>query len=113
MDACDESMDIIVLPESCDVPCLATTREETERSSAKFTARILDNPAETARRCNAKVFVNARSTENGALRNTTYAFNRRSPREQRSSSLRQRTPQRPSTRDGGSSPRSTTYNLTV
>ena len=28
IDKCDESMDIIVLPESCDIPCLAHTKEE-------------------------------------------------------------------------------------
>ena len=25
MDQCDESMDLIVMPESCDIPCLAKT----------------------------------------------------------------------------------------
>ena len=29
LNACDESMDIIVLPEYSDVPCATTTKEET------------------------------------------------------------------------------------
>ena len=76
IDLCDESMDLIVLPESCDIPCLAGTKEEGERSYAKFNKILLDKVADTARRCNAMVFVNARSAEEEGLRNTTYAFNR-------------------------------------
>lgn len=77
IDQCDESMDIIVLPESCDVPCLAHTKEESEASSKKFNKILLDKVSETARRCNAIVFVNARSfDESEAGRNTTYAFDR-------------------------------------
>ena len=76
IDTCDESMDLIVLPESCDIPCLAKTREQSEASSAKFTDAILEKATETAKRCNAMVFVNARSRETYGLRNTTYAINR-------------------------------------
>lgn len=76
IDSCDESMDLIVLPESCDIPCLARTKEQSEEASLKFNVRLLEKAAETARRCNAMVFVNARSNEKGGLRNTTYAFNR-------------------------------------
>ncbi|MBE6552380.1 MAG: hypothetical protein E7665_09665 [Ruminococcaceae bacterium] len=77
IDRCDDTMDIIVLPESCDVPCLAKTREEGEASSKKFNKIILDKAKETAKRCNAIVFVNARSyKESDSGRNTTYAINR-------------------------------------
>lgn len=76
IDECDESMDVIVLPEACDIPCLAPTRADADASSAKYNKILLDKVAKTARRCNAIVFVNARSGEVGALRNTTYAFNR-------------------------------------
>lgn len=73
---CDESMDIIVMPESCDIPCLASSREEGLISTKKFNQRLLDAISETAKRCNAMCFVNARSYEETGLRNTTYAFNR-------------------------------------
>ena len=76
IDQCDESMDLIVLPESCDIPCLAGTKEAGAQSSAKFNKILLDKVADTARRCNAMVFVNARSVEEGGPRNTTYALNR-------------------------------------
>jgi len=77
IDMCDDSMDIIVLPEACDIPCLAPSKEKAEQSSAKFNKRLLDKVSETAKRCNAIVFVNARSYEESADgRNTTYAFDR-------------------------------------
>jgi len=77
IDHCDESMDLIVLPEACDIPCLAKTKEMGEASSEKFTKRLLDKVKETAKRCGAILFVNARSyDESPSGRNTTYAFNR-------------------------------------
>ncbi len=76
LEQCDDSMDLIVLPESCDIPCLADSKEKSEYSSEKFTQRILDKVHETAKRCHAMIFVNARSRVDGKLRNTTYAFDR-------------------------------------
>ena len=75
-DRCDESMDLIVFPESCDVPCLARTKEEAEASARKYNKRLLEAAGATAKRCNALVFVNARSRTEQGLRNTTYAFDR-------------------------------------
>ena len=76
-EQCDDSMDIIVFPESCDIPCLAKTKEDAEKSAAKYTQKLLEVASATAKRCNSLLFLNARSrTENG-LRNTTYAFNRK------------------------------------
>ena len=75
---CDESMDMIVLPESCDIPCLAGSKENAELAAERFNKQFLDAMADTARRCNAIVFANARSfTEDGKGRNTTYAFDRK------------------------------------
>ena len=74
---CDDSMDIIVLPEACDVPCLAKTKEQGEASSKKFTDRIVSVCRETAKRCNAMVFVSARYGEIGSQRNATYAIDRK------------------------------------
>lgn len=74
--ACDETMDIIVMPESCDCPALAKTKEQSEQSSRKYKDILLEEAAQTARRCNAMVFLNARSDGENGLRNTTYAFDR-------------------------------------
>lgn len=74
---CDGSMDLIVLPEACDIPCLAGSKENSELAAEKFNKPFLAAMADTARRCNAIVFANARSfTEDGKARNTTYAFDR-------------------------------------
>ena len=73
---CDKSMDIIVLPEYSDVPCAAVTREDNLMYHRKYAPVLLDACAETARRCNAVVFVNALYETETGYRNTTYAFNR-------------------------------------
>lgn len=74
---CDDSMDIIVFPESCDIPCLAKTKEDAEKSAAKYTQKLLEVASATAKRCNSLLFLNARSKTEKGLRNTTYAFNRK------------------------------------
>ena len=73
---CDASMDLIVMPESCDIPCLAPTKGDSEDAAARFNQRLLAAAADTAKRCHAIVFANARSYETNGLRNTTYAFDR-------------------------------------
>ncbi len=75
-DACDESMDIIVFPEDCDIPCLAKTKAEEGVSVAKYNEPLLKKASETAKRCHAMLFVNARWKGETGYRNTTYAFNR-------------------------------------
>ena len=76
MDQCDDSMDLIVLPESCDIPCYAPTEAQRMESVEKYNAPILQKAAETAKRCGATVFVNARAKNERGLTNTTYAFDR-------------------------------------
>ena len=77
LEKCDNSMDLIVLPESCDIPCLAKTKEEREKSVNKYNKIILEKAKETAIRCNAMLFINARWESGKGLINTTYAFNRK------------------------------------
>jgi len=76
LEQCDETMDIIVMPESCDIPCLAASREEGLVSYQKYNRIFLDTVSETAKRCNAMCFANARSNVEGGLRNTTFCFDR-------------------------------------
>ena len=76
MDQCDDSMDLIVMPESCDTPCQAHNDEQRRHSLENYNEAFLKKACETAKRCRAMLFVNARSVENGGLRNTTYAINR-------------------------------------
>ncbi len=73
---CDESMDIIVFPEACDVPCLTSNKEEFDASVEKFGEKLFKVASETAKRCNAIVFANGSEKGENGLRNTTYAFDR-------------------------------------
>ena len=73
---CDASMDLIVLPEYSNVPCLANTKEEMLESYHKYSQRLLDKASETAKRCDAVVFVNCIYETPTGLRNTTVAFDR-------------------------------------
>ncbi|MBE6750011.1 MAG: hypothetical protein E7560_02485 [Ruminococcaceae bacterium] len=76
LDECDETVDIIVLPEYSDVPCATSTLEETLYYHEKYIATLLKKCVETAKRCKANVFVNALSKEESGYRNTTYCYNK-------------------------------------
>ncbi len=77
LSSCDEDMDIIVLPESADSPCLAKDSQERALAFEKFNAKILIAAKETAKRCNAIVFVNAKEKVGEKYRNTTFSINRK------------------------------------
>jgi len=76
LDTCDDTLDIIVLPEYSDVPCATSTMEETLYYHDKYIDTLLEKCIETAKRCNSLVFVNALSKEESGYRNTTYCYNR-------------------------------------
>ncbi len=73
---CDDTYDIIVLPEYSDVPCVTKDLEETLYYHNKYIDTLLSECISTAKRCNALVFVNALSLEPTGYRNTTYVYNR-------------------------------------
>ena len=74
LDKCDDTLDLIVLPEYSDVPCATGSLEETLYYHEKYINVLLERCKETAIRCNSLVFVNALSQEEGGCRNTTYIF---------------------------------------
>ncbi len=76
LEQCDESVDLIVLPEYSDVPCATASLEETLFCHEKFIGTLLEACEKTAKRCGAYVFVNALSHEESGWRNTTYAFDK-------------------------------------
>ena len=77
LDRCDSSIDLIVLPEYSDVPALAHNSDAFLNSQKNYTQCVLRKAAETARRCQALVFVNARSDTKSGWRNTTHAINQK------------------------------------
>lgn len=76
LDECDETVDIVVLPEYSDVPCVTSTKEETFSAHKKYITPLLEKCRETAKRCGAVVFVNALCDVGGGYRNTTYAYDK-------------------------------------
>ena len=76
MEQCDESLDLIVLPEYCDIPANTSGHDGFYAAVRKYNSDIARRASELAKRCHAMVFANfACETETG-FRNTTYAFDR-------------------------------------
>lgn len=75
---CDDTMDIIVCPEACDVPALASTQAQFLESISRYHDTMMHLAAETARRCSAMVFVCGYDPAEGGCgwRNTTFALDR-------------------------------------
>jgi glycerophosphoryl diester phosphodiesterase/predicted amidohydrolase len=76
IDGCDESLDLIVLPEYCDVPAAQSCKKDFHASVEKYNALIMQKAKETAVRCNAIVFINAAEKSDGGWLNTTHAIDR-------------------------------------
>ncbi|MBO4407319.1 MAG: hypothetical protein J5849_06420 [Clostridia bacterium] len=72
----DGSSDLILLPESADVPALARTEEERALAFERFNAPLLAEAKKTAKRCRALVILNARRPTGKGLRNSTFVFDR-------------------------------------
>ena len=76
LDECDDSMDVIVLPEYSDVPGNIRNKKEYDAYVEKNNAYLLEKCKQTAVRCGATVFVNASYRTPDGLRNTTYAIDK-------------------------------------
>ncbi len=76
MDACDESLDLIVLPEYSDVPASQGSKANFHKSIEDRNEDILERAIALAKRCRALVFVNAAEKCQSGYRNTTHAIDR-------------------------------------
>ena len=76
LDKCDQSLDLIVLPEYCDVPVNTKTSAQYYELAEKFNPIIAKKCKETAKRCRAMLFANYGVFTEKGLRNTTHAFDR-------------------------------------
>lgn len=76
MDQCDESMDLIVLPEYSDAPADVKGKDGFYNAVKQYNAILLQRACETAKRCHALVFVNAGYETEDGIRNTTHAIDR-------------------------------------
>ncbi len=76
LDRCDESMDLIVLPEYSDAPADVQGKDGFYAAVAANGEILLNKACETAKRCHALVFVNAGFVAPEGIRNTTHAIDR-------------------------------------
>ena len=77
MEECNEPLDIIVMPEYCDIPAAQKGKKAYLASIERFNAPFMEKAIEMAKRCQAITFVNcAYKTETGKMRNTTHAIDR-------------------------------------
>lgn len=76
LDQCDESMDLIVLPEYSDAPAGQPDKAHYDETVSRNGEILLARAKATARRCSALVFVNAAYKSELGYRNTTYAIDR-------------------------------------
>ena len=76
LDQCDQSMDLIVLPEYSDALADVKGKAGFYNAVEEYNATLLKKAAETAKRCNALLFVNCGFQAEDGIRNTTYAIDR-------------------------------------
>ena len=76
LDQCDESMDLIVLPEYSDAPADVQGEKGFYDAVEANNAILLQKACETAKRCHALLFVNAGYRTEQGIRNTTHAIDR-------------------------------------
>lgn len=76
LDRLDENIDIVVLPEGADVLGKLGSPDDVLANVRENTARLVSKAADTAKRCNAIVFVNCYDKAGEKYRNTTIAFDR-------------------------------------
>ncbi len=80
LDACDDTLDLIVLPEYSNVPALAKTKAQMEQSRVKYSETLFQKAADTAKRCDAVVFISGIVETESGLRNAIVAYNRQGER---------------------------------
>ena len=76
LEHCDESMDLIVLPEYSDAPADVKGKDGFYGAVARYNKILLQKACETAKRCHSLVFVNAGFETERGIRNTTHAIDR-------------------------------------
>ena len=77
LDKCDESLDVIVLPEYSDALSDVKGKKGYYDAVNANSTVLLDRAKFTAKRCNSLVFVNAGYLTENVIRNTTYAIDRK------------------------------------
>ena len=77
MEECNEPLDIIVMPESCDVPAAQMGKKAYWSAIERYNAPVMEKAIEMAKRCNSNVFINCAYAGDFGLRNTTHVIDRK------------------------------------
>lgn len=77
MEECNEPLDVIVMPEYCDVPAAQTSKKGYFEAFSKYNAPILEKAKEMAKRCHSNVFINCAYLHENGYRNTTHVIDRK------------------------------------
>ena len=77
LDKCDDSLDLIVLPEYSDAPADVKGKKGFYDAVDTYGEILLNKAKETAKRCNANIFVNCGFKTEKGVRNTTHAIDRK------------------------------------
>ena len=76
LDTCDDSLDLIVMPEYCDIPSAQKGKAAFHEKIERYNACAIQKAKDTAKRCHAMVFINAAYQTESGWRNTTHAIDR-------------------------------------
>jgi len=76
MEECNEPLDVIVMPEYCDVPAAQTSKKGYFEAFSKYNAPIMEKAKEMAKRCHSNVFINCAYLHENGYRNTTHVIDR-------------------------------------
>lgn len=76
LEQCDDSLDLIVLPEYSDALADVQGKKGYYDAVSQYSGRLLQKAAETAKRCRATVFVNAGYFTPLGIRNTTHVIDK-------------------------------------
>ena len=76
LERCNEELDLIVLPEYSDALADVKGKDGFYNTVKKYNSLLLEKASETAKRCNALVFVNAGYETEDGIRNTTHVIDR-------------------------------------
>ena len=76
LEQCDDSMDLILLPEYSDALADVKGKDGFYDAVRRYGPILLEKARETAKRCNSLVFVNAGYETDAGIRNTTHAIDR-------------------------------------
>ncbi len=76
LDRCDDSLDLIVLPEYSDAPADVKGKRGFYDAVDKYNSILLQKACQTAKRCNSLLFVNCGYETEDGIRNTTHAIDR-------------------------------------